>query len=353
VAALDGIINQFEDWEKNLKRTFDTLGRPMEVKADLQMQGKPNTVDLENWLADFAVVFMAEYFVEEVFRPAFFQGTGVAGGGQASNPHAHMPKIEWGYSKIYDEIGYQRESTRGPHKWGKQRYRGLQRALERLDEIDQTADPDGYAEQWKKVQDLQAKQSAFEARERKAEHARSINEETASNTELDVRDFVANWDEGFKSLFTAMRRTSTPKRDAHSITVSMGPRQAVMSQTLARYSVTQGIASQSDHDSFFYAAEFGTGVAENVGGPQWVRQVKKNNAQVMPNSRFKADPGSWFFGGKTGGGMFSGQRGLHTLFEPGSREAQPVYRQWVEANLKPRLGAFLGQRSGGRITARA
>lgn len=337
-------FNQFDQWKHGLNDAMKKLTGSTEVKAKFEAKAKDNKpeTDFDKMLTEFGMQFMEHFFVEEVFKPAFFYGKGTGVGDGAANPLTFMPKIELGYSQVKDKITYQR----GKGKDSFSGYKGLTQALS--ENQPDTTDPRKLSEHWQAVlRQQEAERNADYTKQHGFRHDLAVN--AASNPVSNTESFAAAWETGFGELFAAMTTLGPARRGGSAIRIDMGPASQIMQQTLARYSVSSGMASPSEFNSFFYAAEFGTGIAANVGGPQWVREIKKNNAQKGPVA---GPPGSWWFGDQThGGGMWSGQRGLHFLFDKATREPLPIYRDWIAKNIRPKFAQFMAARTNGRVRA--
>lgn len=323
-------VNQFDAWSRGLKKAMDDLSGSVRAKARFEVRQKENKIltDFDKLLGEFGITFMQEYFVNEVFKPAFFAGQGTGMGAGAASAINFMPKIELGYSN-FRGITYNRKHPAFDTGTGAD---ALQEAL------DGQTDPVKRQEAWERF------------RKRQEKEQRSIakgNIEAISHGSR-AESMVGEWETGFGQLFAAMTKLSPAQTSGTSLLLQMGPGSDILKQKLGNYSVASGeLSAQSNFDSFFYAAEFGTGIAQNVGGPQWVREAKKNNAQDGP---FKGPPGSWWFGNTaTGGGLFSGQRGLHFLFDPATRQPLPIYRDWISKNIATKFAAFMSARSGGKF----
>lgn len=105
----------------------------------------------------------------------------------------------------------------------------------------------------------------------------------------------------------------------------IGPINELMSMRLEPYMPVQGGGySSSPYHSLFMAVEYGTGVAENVGGSQWIKRS---------GSTKEAD-GSWWLGSDAGRGIhFKGQRGIHFLDDARTRQPLPIYLKRLETAL--------------------
>jgi hypothetical protein len=320
-------VNQFDAWSRGLKNAMDNLGGSTRAKAWFEVKRKENQIltEFDKLLQEFAITFMQEYFVNEVFKPAFFAGQGTGMGAGAASAINFMPKIELGYSQKTQSITYDR--SKGKKKANYE---------QRIEEATASGD-------WTLVAKLQAEETTGIAERASNNRAASLAESALAAGQ----SMTGAWETGFGELFAAMTKLSSPQIGGSSVLIQMGSGSDILKQKLAPYSVSQNMASSSDFDSFFYAAEFGTGIAQNVGGAQWVREAKKNNAQ---NGPFKGPPGSWWFGNAaTGGGLFSGQRGLHFLFDPATRQPLPIYRDWISKNIATKFAAFMSARSGGKF----
>lgn len=326
-------FNQFDVWKAGLQNAMNSLSGTTASKASFQAKEntKPKT-DFEKLLSEFAVEFMQHFFVEEVFKPAFFDGRGIGSSG-ASSVRQFMPQIDLGYSEIQKRVSWTKTNKH----------------IDALDAMEKEGigsmtpeQRDAYYKRFEKLQQRE-RQSAGATSKRESNIAQLTRQGEAEGASLS-----ATWETGFGQLFAAMTKMAPARIGGNSIRVDMGPGSGILAQKLGPYSVSQGAATQGDgFDSFFYAAEFGTGIAANVGGAQWIREIKHNNAQ---NGPFKGPPGSWWFGDKEhGGGMWSGQKGIHFLFDQNTRQPLPIYRDWISKNLRPKFAQFMAANTNGRV----
>src|SRR4051812_19005721 len=102
--------NQFDAWNRGLKKAMENLSGSVRAKARFEVRQKENKIltDFDKLLSEFGITFMQEYFVNEVFKPAFFSGQGTGMGEGASSALAFMPKIEYGYSQKTQTTTYER-----------------------------------------------------------------------------------------------------------------------------------------------------------------------------------------------------------------------------------------------------
>ena len=93
--------------------------------------------------------------------------------------------------------------------------------------------------------------------------------------------------------------------------------------------------SPSGFNTFFYAAEFGTGVAENVGGAQFIRDEN--------SSRYKLEhpPGAWRWGPDNKSGIpWTGQKALHFLYEPRMEGGKRAVQGYIQDGFLHTIGPF-------------
>lgn len=145
------------------------------------------------------------------------------------------------------------------------------------------------------------------------------------------------WAQGFQKLFNNLTNVVVTEGGNR---VGIGPRKLLESQKLLHYNMLRGATKPTRFGEFFYAAEFGTGIAENVGGEQWVNRQGPS----------KEDDGKWWFTDKRGrGGRFQGQRGLHFLFDARSRTPRPYYYDKMAELLPAALDNYFQKQLGGAI----
>ena len=146
------------------------------------------------------------------------------------------------------------------------------------------------------------------------------------------------WDKLWGDIGTVM----APKRSGDDISVGMGPYQAVMAHRLSHYMPVQGAKNAREPNTLFKAVEFGTGVAENVGGAQWVRK----------DGPTKESDGSWWLGPtKQQGAHFFGQKGFHFLYEERTRKPKEFYYKFIYEKFPEFVDDYLKNHDkfGGRV----
>jgi hypothetical protein len=324
--------NRFADWKRRLPEFNNELKHSLGTNSvQLVATNRAPDLNLPKLIANFAKEFMQEGFVKEFVKPAFMIGSGLPDyTPYRDDAYKFMPHMEVAKSK---EGSSYRHAMKRPSK--------LDRALARGD--------------WKTVERIQAqdKKEGFDS------YNTPVNENQSGPNPFadgsgDEHQYIGKWQQGFKKLLEALTTVSNASISGNTITVNMGSGRDLLSQRLGFYSVTRGPSSPSDFDSFFYAAEFGTGIGENVGGAQWIRHEVKGiqYEKVSYNGVY----GHWWFGNKIGkhwyGGLFSGQRGLHFLYEPETRKPRPQFKQWITDNLQTELAKYLNSRIGGAIRLR-
>lgn len=128
----------------------------------------------------------------------------------------------------------------------------------------------------------------------------SRKQESQAGTVVDMTD---KYRQGLRDLFRAISARSDEVRGSTEV-VAMGSMHRILSMDTSTYSLLA--PRPSDFSSWFYTVEFGTGVAENVGGSQWVNHEGES----------KNADGSWMYG-KAPGLHIYGQKGFHFLFDEG------------------------------------
>jgi len=126
--------------------------------------------------------------------------------------------------------------------------------------------------------------------------------------------------------------------------VEVGPGEKVLGHKLNTYMPFYDAsekATKLDLNSLFAAVEYGTGVAANVGGPQWVnregptkRWRERFDAAIRPEvgawalgriERTQVAPGRWRSRRK--GVLFRGQKGFHFLYDERTRKPRALYEE--------------------------
>ena len=127
------------------------------------------------------------------------------------------------------------------------------------------------------------------------------------------------------SALEARVKEFRPVRSGNEIGFQMGYR--VMELRSKQF--TQHGFGESKLDNWFFAVEFGTGVAENVGGAKWMRGPGDAPVTVGKDSKsLKEKDGSWWFGARRGqGAHMLGQKGAGIFWEHGSRRPRSLWRK--------------------------
>jgi hypothetical protein len=158
------------------------------------------------------------------------------------------------------------------------------------------------------------------------------------------RDHYATMRKGWSELWESLSKVTSPRRSGSEISVGMGPYQEVMRHRLSRYMPVSGSTSaRGEPNTLFKAVEFGTGIAENVGGPQWVRHEGET----------KEDDGSWWLGPSVGmGAHFMGQKGFHFLYDERTRRPKEFYYKYIYEKFPEFVDDYLKNHDkyGGRVT---
>jgi hypothetical protein len=135
------------------------------------------------------------------------------------------------------------------------------------------------------------------------------------------------WRAGFSTLFRNMTKSRTSSSAiAGGSSVGVGPMAELMEQKLSDYSMLSGRSSPTKFNSFFMAAELGTG----------------RYADPVNHASNKESDGSWWVRGKGGhGAHFAGQQGIHFMFQKGTHTPHPVYQELILHEMMPALDEFL------------
>jgi hypothetical protein len=149
----------------------------------------------------------------------------------------------------------------------------------------------------------------------KAEFARGDGTSTGSRRRIFM-------DRGFDALWDVFSQPVPVRQDRGTFRFGVGPKQKLI-KDLRLGDFMGSSKTNSDMNSLFLAVEFGTGIAANVGGSQWVRRGSQYPAKDPSGD------GSWWTGGKPGSGTrVYGQKGFHFLYDAASRRPHPEYADY-------------------------
>lgn len=131
---------------------------------------------------------------------------------------------------------------------------------------------------------------------------------------------------GFRALWEVFSKPIPIERTSRRYKMGIGRRSELNALKLSDYMGTKGTNhKRQPYNSLFKAVEFGTGIAENVGGAKYVR---KGGGKGADSGRTK-DPsgdGSWWLGPAAGeGAHHAGQRGFHFLYDEQTRKPRQGY----------------------------
>lgn len=140
---------------------------------------------------------------------------------------------------------------------------------------------------------------------------------------------------GIDALWEAISAPTVPVVKGEAVVQGLGSGPQIMALYLPDYMQMQGSSStNSEYTSLFLAIEYGTGVADNVGGEQFVRH-EGNTAEP---------DGSWWLGPQVGMGLhFLGQRGFHFLYDEHSRMPREIYAERVKSKLAEYIRAAFSE----------
>lgn len=155
---------------------------------------------------------------------------------------------------------------------------------------------------------------------------RSKRRESSLNTERGMTGLtereVPGMDAGWATLWRDIRKRHTSIQ-GDKLTVSIGPGAAINSHSLSNYMALPGRMGRESHsglNNLFLATEYGTGVAENVGGEEYVRREGE--------SKDSRNDGSWWVSHARAdykGVRMKGQEGFHFLYDARSRRPRSIY----------------------------
>lgn len=295
----------FDDFAKNIGQVIKQRGHTR-IPGRFEITDRDGRIKQLTSLPEAMPKFMEDFmkdFVAQVFAPALESGKGVEG----------RTNGETGINDVQNHAPIIWEGSAG-HDWlTKRRGRGAARNRERSANTFAAGMDIG---------DIAAKYKS---------EVGAVN-----------RDLKAEWEAGFSNMKQNLTRVAVNDKE-----VGIGPGQAVLGQRLNSYNVVQGKSKDSKYGSFFYAAEFGTGVAENVGGANWM------NLEGDHKIKDGREAGMWWFGNVPGtdvGAKFKGQKGLHFLFDARNRTPIPLYNDQMKEMLPTALHKFFNQRMDGRVT---
>lgn len=302
--------------EEKFVSMFQTKQR-ITIPAKLTVKGLPN-LRLNELLIEFAKEFMEEIFIKEFVLPAY-RAT-------VENPRPYMPQY----------IG-----KKGPGRIDETSdlNSALNRRIAEIDSVIEKNSIHARNNQFKlRAEREELMQKYIKRRDRKMERE---HRQQAVVRKADSGEMLALWRDGFKNMLNVMTEITGVKNAGGRITVSMGSITKLLAIPLSAYSVTGGEAGRpSELNSFFYAAEFGTGVAKNVGG----RVRTEGHTKVAIHGQ----PGFWWYGHQSQnewtGALFSGQMGTHFWFEAGTDTPNPKIHQYINEHLQSSLTQFLRTR---------
>lgn len=134
---------------------------------------------------------------------------------------------------------------------------------------------------------------------------------------------------GFDDLFQKIILRNI-EMDNDKAFVGMGPMPQILQLQLSKYMPIKKAQANSELNSLFYGVEFGTGLAENVGGNKWVRKDGR--------SKHESGDGSWYFAGL----RQAGQKGFHFLHNAQTREPRQKWLYWIHKNFPKFLDDYFG-----------
>lgn len=157
-----------------------------------------------------------------------------------------------------------------------------------------------------------------------ARNRAKLNEDDSGASDSFMNRNVANVRRGFSDL---RERVFTIHRVPGG--AGIGRWSDIKTLKLSDYAMRMAGRGRSRYNRLFYAVEFGTGIAEKVGGSQFVRR------EGATKDRFQ--PGAWWLGPEEGQGIkYLGQKAFHFLYEPRrdreKRVPRDEYKQILLAN---------------------
>jgi hypothetical protein len=145
-------------------------------------------------------------------------------------------------------------------------------------------------------------------------------------------------DRGFQALWNTINR-QTYSMEGNDRVVNVGDGQAMSALPLNAYMGTsgKGRVNNSPYNKLWMAVEYGTGVASNVGGSQYVNHEGP--------TKLDSPAGAWFFENKqqdNNGGLFTGQKGFHFLYDERTRKPKTLYEKYFRERFPAYIRAALG-----------
>lgn len=144
---------------------------------------------------------------------------------------------------------------------------------------------------------------------------------------------------GFDALMKEIMATELTL-DSNTVMLGMGPMKQVLALKMNSYMPIPGSnRTHKELNTWFYGVEYGTGIAENVGGGKWVR------TQGPTKDR---DPlGSWWVGPKAGtGAHFIGQKGMNIFYNRSDRLPKSVWVHLIAEEWPKFINKYLLEREG-------
>jgi hypothetical protein len=128
---------------------------------------------------------------------------------------------------------------------------------------------------------------------------------------------------GFSDLWGAISRSSVGKQ-GKQFRAKIGPGPLLESLRLSRYmNIPGGVTAHTRLNSLFYAVEYGTGIAANVGS---------SHVRLDGPTKDESGDGSWWLGPDVGRGLhIYGQKGFHFLYDEQSRAPRDLYEKAIKA----------------------
>lgn len=141
-----------------------------------------------------------------------------------------------------------------------------------------------------------------------------------------VREATATMDRGFSRLWDTIAQEPLTSSTSTSATVGIGRMSEIKQLRLNEYMGTTGsLKTTSNLNSLFYAIEFGTGIAENVGA-EWVRHEGPTKDSKIPGAWWFKSPHNEEAG--SDGALFLGQKGFHFLYDERRQRPKQMYADY-------------------------
>jgi hypothetical protein len=176
---------------------------------------------------------------------------------------------------------------------------------------------------------------------------------TSENDVSTVTHTADTMKSGFQKIIEVLKTVTsnvTSGSENTIITAGLGNRNELFGLKLSQYMPVK-TKSKSDFNSLFKAVEYGTGIADNVGGENWVRYSSTMPSKDHSRSATEAgERGAWFFSapGAEGTGMrFTGQKGAHVFYDETTRDPNPLIYQFIEDNFRNYFVKALSKKLGG------